>query len=73
MRYIPITVNNEYIKGAGAVVGAAGAHKDSVMDITFGEAWDGKTKSIVWRNAQHANSVVTLLTNTYLKSLFFYF
>ena len=68
MRYIPITVNNEYIKGAGAVVGAAGAHKDSVMDITFGEAWDGKTKSIVWRNAQHANSVVTLLTNTYLKT-----
>lgn len=68
MRYIPITVNNEYIKGAGAVVGAAGAHKDSVMDITFGEAWDGKTKSIVWRNAKHANSVITLLTNTCLKT-----
>lgn len=67
MRYIPITVNNEYIRGVGAVVGAAGAHKDSVMDITFGPAWTDKTKSIVWRDARHGNSVVTLLTNTYLK------
>ena len=68
MRTIPITVNNEYIKGAGAVVGAAGSHKDVSMHITFGDMWDGLTKSVVWRNAKHANSVVTLLTDTYLVS-----
>lgn len=68
MRYIPITVNNEYIKGAGTVVGAAGAHKDSVMEITFGETWGDKTKSIVWRNSKHENPVITLVTNSLLKS-----
>ena len=36
MRTIPITVNDEYIKGAGAVVGAAGSHSDVILDITFG-------------------------------------
>ena len=66
MRTIPITVNDEYIRGTGAVVGAAGSHSDVVLDITFGESWEGLTKSIVWRNSKHVNSVVTLLSSDHL-------
>lgn len=66
MRTIPITVNDEYIKGAGAVVGAAGSHSDVILDITFGDAWDGLSKSIVWRNSKHNNPIRTLLSAEHL-------
>lgn len=67
MRTIPITVNDEYIRGTGAVVGAAGSHSDVILDMIFGDAWEGLAKTIVWRDARHENPVLTVLSGNYLK------
>ena len=61
-RIIPITVANEYVQGAGAVVGAAGSHDDVVLRMTFGDMWDGTTKKITWIDALGQNPVFTELT-----------
>ena len=38
-RTIYLEVDNEYVKGAGVVIGAAGSHDDVILEIQFGEMW----------------------------------
>lgn len=61
-RIIPLTVENEYVQGAGVEIGASGSHDDVILRITFGDAWDGLTKSIIWKDSYGENPKTTLLT-----------
>lgn len=62
-RHIDIHVNNEFVHGAdGVFVGAAGSHSDVVLYITFGELWEGLTKTICWHDARRQTVTRTLLT-----------
>lgn len=69
MRYINLYITNEYIKGVGEVVGAAGSHDDVAFRMTFGDMWEGLTKTIVWRNAYRENPVYTLVTAAMLEDV----
>lgn len=66
MRYIPISVDDEYVRGAGCSVGAAGSHNDVALRMSFGEMWAGTTRSIVWLDANGENPTVTSLTTDML-------
>lgn len=68
MRYIPITVVDEYVQGGGVTAGAAGSHNDVALVISFSDMWDGTTKTIVWHDANGENPVFTLLADTMLNS-----
>ena len=50
-RIIPCQVCDEYIKGAGVVVGAAGSHHDVVLELAFSPLWEGLAKTITWFDA----------------------
>ncbi len=65
-RIVPIKVLNEYVKGAGVVVGSAGSHNDVMLEITFSGLWDGLAKSITWLDAKGENPTITLLTTNLL-------
>lgn len=67
-RTVPVQVNNEYIKGAGVPVGAAGSHNDVVLEISFSALWDGLTKKITWLDAKGENPTLTILTTDMLKT-----
>lgn len=67
MRTIDLTITNEYIKGTGEFVGAAGSHDDVVFRMTFGDMWDGLAKTIVWRNAYRENPTFTVVTAAMLE------
>lgn len=67
MRTIPITVSDEYVRGAGGSVGAAGSHDDVILRLAFGDMWEGTTRSIVWLDANGENPVVTALTTAMLE------
>ena len=67
MRYIPITVSDEYVQGDGVAAGAEGSHNDVALVITFGEMWEGTAKTIVWHDANGENATVTALTTDMLK------
>ncbi len=60
-RYIPVSVTNEYLKGAGVVIGAAGSHDDVYLRITFGAMWDDLTKYVTFRDALGENPTMTML------------
>ena len=61
-RYIPCTVQNEYLQGSGVVIGAAGSHDDVYLRLTFGAMWDGLTKYVTFRDALGQNpTLVTIL------------
>lgn len=66
-KYIPLTIENEYIKGANVVIGAAGSHDDVYLKITFGSMWDGLFKRIVWFNANKETPTVTILDSSMLE------
>ncbi|MEA4920632.1 MAG: hypothetical protein VB078_06920 [Clostridiaceae bacterium] len=66
-RTIICQVQNEYVKGAGVPVGAAGSHNDVVLEITFSELWEGLTKKITWLDANGENPTLTILTTDMLK------
>lgn len=68
IRNIPITVNNEYVDGAGVVVGSAGSAKDVALVITFGSPWDGYSKRINWLDSRGGNATLTVLTANLLKA-----
>lgn len=69
MRTIDLTITNEFVKGAGAFVGAAGSHDDVYFRMTFGDMWDGLAKTIVWRNAYRDNPTFTVVTAAYLEDM----
>ncbi len=64
MRYIPITVSDEYVLGDNVSAGAVGSHNDVALAITFGDMWEGTAKTIVWHDASGENPVLTVLTST---------
>ena len=58
MRYIKCTVKNEFVSGAGQVIGAAGSHHDVALRIAFGEMWDGLSMYVTFRDALGENPTV---------------
>ena len=61
MREIPIQVTDEYVRGAGVAVGAAGSHDDVALCISFSPMWTGTARSIVWLDAAGENPTTTQL------------
>ena len=39
-RIIQCQVTDEYVRGAGVVVGAAGSHNDVALRLVFGPMWE---------------------------------
>lgn len=62
MRYIEIECSNEYVKGAGVVIGAAGSYSDVALKIKFSSSWDGMAKHITWLDANGENPTIVYLT-----------
>ena len=60
-RIIPIEVKDEYIIGAGRVIGAKGSHDDVVLRAAFNDMWDGTSKTAVWLNAIGEQAVVQMI------------
>lgn len=66
-RIIPCTVTDEYVRGDGVPVGAAGSHNDVVLRLAFSPLWAGTARSIVWKDALGENATVTLLGTNLLE------
>ncbi len=62
MRYINIEVANEYVKGSGVPIGAAGSYSDVALKIKFSNMWDGMAKHITWLDANGENPTLVYLT-----------
>lgn len=62
MRYIEIECSNEYVKGAGVPIGAAGSYSDVALKIKFSDSWDGMAKHITWLDANGENPTIVYLT-----------
>ena len=60
-RIIPCQVTDEYVRGSGVVVGAAGSHNDVALRLAFSPMWAGTARSIVWKDALGENPTVTIL------------
>ena len=65
-RIIKCQVANEFIKGTGQVIGAAGSHDDVELELEFSPMWDGTSKRIAWFDALGENPVITILTTNLL-------
>ena len=51
-RTIKLTVCDEYVRGAGVPVGAAGSHDEVELEVTFvGDVWLGTNKHVTFRDA----------------------
>ena len=61
-KVIRCKVTDEYVQGAGVVIGAAGSHNDVLIELTFSEVWNDTTKQVVWHNALGQNPTIILLT-----------
>ena len=61
-RTVKCQVNDEYVIGAGVVLGAEGSHDDVILELTFSKLWLGLTKSITWWDALGEHPVRTILT-----------
>ncbi len=68
MRLIPITVTNEFIKGAGVIAGAAGSAWDTALKITFEGDWLDYSKQIHWLDSRGGGDTLTVLTPTMIDS-----
>lgn len=66
MRIINVEIRDEYAKGNGAVVGAAGSHDDVALRLKFCRGWEGLSKSIVWQDSYAETSTITILTTALL-------
>ena len=60
-RIIECQVTDEYVRGSGMVVGAAGSHNDVALRLAFNPMWAGTARSIVWKDALGGNPIVTIL------------
>lgn len=67
-RIIPCQVTDEYVRGSGVVVGAAGSHNDVALRLVFGPMWEGTARSIVWKDALGGNPTVTILGTDLLEA-----
>ena len=66
-RVIQCQITNEYVKGAGVPVGAAGSHHDVALELSFSPMWEGSTRTIIWYDALMQNPTLTMLTPNLLK------
>ena len=66
-RVIQCQITNEYVKGAGVPVGAAGSHHDVALELSFSPMWAGSARTITWYDALMQNPTLTLLTVDLLK------
>lgn len=64
VRIIPCQVTNEYVRGSGVVVGAAGSHDDVVLRLTFNDMWAGLSKYATFRDALGQNPTLILITDS---------
>ena len=62
LKVIDCAVMDEYVRGAGVSVGAAGSHDDVALRLTFSPMWDGTSKKITWLDARGENPTLTVLT-----------
>ena len=60
-RIIECQVSDEYVLGAGVVVGAAGSHDDVVLRLTFGEMWIGLNIYATFRDAFGENPTLVAI------------
>ena len=60
-RIIECQVTDEYVRGSGVVVGAAGSHNDVALRLAFNPMWAGTARSIVWKDALGGNPIITVL------------
>ena len=67
-RIIPCQVTDEYVRGSGVVVGAAGSHNDVALRLVFGPMWEGTARSVVWKDALGGNPTVTILGTDLLET-----
>lgn len=67
-RIIPCQVTDEYVRGSGMVVGAAGSHNDVALRLEFGPMWAGTARSIVWKDALGGNPTITTLGTDLLET-----
>ncbi len=65
-RVIPLRISDEYVRGDGVPVGAAGSHDDVALRLVFGPMWAGTARSIVWYDANGENPTITVLTTDML-------
>ena len=65
-RIIKCQVLDEYVRGAGVVAGAEGSHDDVLLELAFGDLWEGLTKKITWVDAHGENPTLTILTTNLL-------
>ena len=60
-RIICLTIDNEWIKGAGVFAGATGSHDDVILRMTFSEHWDGYGLMAEFLDANHENAKVVTI------------
>lgn len=65
-RIIKCKVLDEYVRGAGVVIGAEGSHDDVLLELAFGDLWEGLTKKITWVDALGENPTLIILTTNLL-------
>ena len=65
-RIIELSIDNEWIRGAGVFAGATGSHDDVVLRMTFSEMWDEMSKTVEFLDANHENAVVKVVGNAEL-------
>lgn len=61
MKTVFLTVNEEYVSGAGIIVGAVGT-SSSKINVTFSEDWGGLVKYCTTKDSRGQNATVTMLT-----------
>lgn len=61
MKTVFLTVNEEYVSGAGIIVGAVGT-SSSKINVTFSEDWGGLVKYVTTKDSRGQNATVTMLT-----------
>ena len=69
-RTIKLTVENEYVSGAGVPIGAAGSHDEVEMEVTFvGDVWLVTDKYVTFRDALGRNPNEIVLKSEMVKSM----
>ena len=60
-KIIKISVNDEYVLGSGAVIGAEGADESVVLRVAFNDTWAGLNIYVTFRDAFGENPEVEML------------
>jgi hypothetical protein len=68
IKRIKCTVSEEYILGAGVVIGRVGSHDETALELHFCDIWRGLTKTAFWTDASGQESVPVLLLPNMLLS-----